>query len=170
MEYSRDKGDTLRFTKKVPPNYKKHRIGNDEGTRDKGRSKWQLHQKANDTYEDYIENQCFRYGPSRRQGERANEPFYQHCLELYKKQAGLCAITGVPMTYSRGYKVASNISIDRIDNKKGYEIGNVRLVSQWVNNAMGIWGEDTLYWWVKQITAHISETQKPLLEEGEIKE
>jgi len=29
------------------------------------------------------------------------------------------------------------VSIDRIQNNKGYEVGNVRLTLQWVNHALG---------------------------------
>lgn len=58
----------------------------------------------------------------------------KYLLELYNNQKGLCAISGVMMTYMRGSgRVYTNISIDRIDNSKGYIKGNVHLVCDVVN-------------------------------------
>jgi len=55
-------------------------------------------------------------------------------LDLYEKQNGLCAISGVSMTYVAGQgKVTTNISIDRIDSSKGYKRDNVQFVCDIVN-------------------------------------
>jgi len=44
-----------------------------------------------------------------------------YLLNLYEKQQGKCAISGVSMTYIVGHgRVNTNISIDRIDSSKGY--------------------------------------------------
>lgn len=48
---------------------------------------------------------------------------------IYDLQKGLCAITKIPMTTIRGKgKVITNISIDRLDTKKGYIKGNIQLL------------------------------------------
>lgn len=51
----------------------------------------------------------------------------QYVLDIYEQQKGLCNISGVPMTFEYGAKT-TNVSIDRVDNNKGYVKGNVHLV------------------------------------------
>lgn len=58
----------------------------------------------------------------------------ENLFKIYEKQKGLCAITKLPMTMIRfGGKVPTNISMDRIDNSRGYELENVQLVCRIVN-------------------------------------
>jgi len=60
--------------------------------------------------------------------------------ELYEKQKGLCAISGIKMTRDV-YMVKGdnhiinkkNISVDRIDSTKGYEKDNIQLVGAIIN-------------------------------------
>lgn len=52
--------------------------------------------------------------------------------DLYTKQEGNCAVTQEPMTFGRKPSL-TNISIDRIDNTKGYVINNVQLVCHIIN-------------------------------------
>lgn len=56
----------------------------------------------------------------------------QYLLDMYESQKGLCAISGVKMTYEHNAKT-TNISIDRIDSKIGYVKGNINLVCYIVN-------------------------------------
>lgn len=59
---------------------------------------------------------------------------YKFLYELYQKQQGKCAISGLPMTYYVGSgRNHYNISIDRIDSTKGYTKDNVQLVCAQVN-------------------------------------
>ncbi len=51
--------------------------------------------------------------------------------ELYESQNGLCKLSGLPMVKERGS--IYSMSVDRIDNNKGYILGNIRLVCQAVN-------------------------------------
>jgi hypothetical protein len=55
--------------------------------------------------------------------------------ELYCQQKGLCALTGIEMDMSMntGSRNPLCLSVDRIDDSKGYIPGNVRLVIHWVN-------------------------------------
>lgn len=55
--------------------------------------------------------------------------------ELYHKQEGKCAVSGIELTYKRhlGTKVLTNISLDRIDSKKPYTKDNVQFVCVGIN-------------------------------------
>ena len=74
--------------------------------------------------------------------------------DMWDAQQGKCSVTGLHMTYaSRPMRDSTglNASVDRIDQSKGYEKGNVRLVCFRVN-LMRHSGEDAdLLWWCKQI-------------------
>jgi hypothetical protein len=93
--------------------------------------------------EAFLKYMCYArmHNPKHMASQRANSQFYQHCLDLYKKQEGRCALTGIPMTYIHGNDIPTNISIDRLDNDRGYEIGNVRLVLNTVNFAISMVGD-----------------------------
>lgn len=61
----------------------------------------------------------------------------QDLYDLYKSQNGLCALSGIKLTYSkRNNKRISpyNISIDRIDSSKGYTKDNIHLVCASINS------------------------------------
>jgi hypothetical protein len=53
----------------------------------------------------------------------------EYLEELWKEQEGLCALSGIKMTFElkRG-RTHTNLSIDKIDRNKGYIIGNIQLV------------------------------------------
>ena len=50
---------------------------------------------------------------------------------LFKEQGGVCALSGIKLVETIGMNAsqrrASNMSLDRIDSKKGYVEGNVQL-------------------------------------------
>jgi hypothetical protein len=55
---------------------------------------------------------------------------------LWRTQQGKCALTSWPMTMELANGVVhTNCSIDRIDSKYGYEVGNVQLVCRAANVA-----------------------------------
>lgn len=71
---------------------------------------------------------------------------------LYNYQKGLCSLTGIPMTYITGKgKIPTNISIDRIDSNKGYEINNIRLVCRHANCMKMELTDEQLIWWCNRI-------------------
>lgn len=77
---------------------------------------------------------------------------------LFNKQNGLCAISGVPMTYYHTFDVGkggcgypTNVSIDRIDSNKGYETDNIQLVCYIANVMKSTLTETELLWWCNQI-------------------
>ena len=57
-------------------------------------------------------------------------------MELLCKQEGLCALSGTRLTFEKipgQPKVHTNLSIDRIDSNKGYDLDNIQLVAAIVN-------------------------------------
>lgn len=62
----------------------------------------------------------------------------KYVMDLLEEQKGLCALSGKEMTFIKKVnspKVHTNLSIDRIDSTKPYEIGNLQLVCA-VTNVM----------------------------------
>jgi hypothetical protein len=73
-------------------------------------------------------------------------------MSVYNKQEGLCALSGVEMTYNQfGGKCPSNISIDRIDSSKGYRADNIQLVCSLVNTMKMQYTKEELVFWCKKI-------------------
>jgi hypothetical protein len=56
-----------------------------------------------------------------------------YLLDIWTKQNGDCALTGIKMTWGQGSILPTSISIDRIDQSLGYVEGNVRLLCHAVN-------------------------------------
>ena len=67
------------------------------------------------------------------------EGFNKEYLDyLWKKQKGKCALSGIKMTYIKGQNIVlTNVSPDRIDSDKHYEVGNVQLVCYVYNSMKG---------------------------------
>lgn len=77
-----------------------------------------------------------------------------YLLELYASQKGICALSGVEMTYIAGQgRVGTNISIDRIDSSVGYVRGNVQFVCDVVNRMKQDLSQTDLFVWCKRIIA-----------------
>lgn len=56
-------------------------------------------------------------------------------MEVFNTQNKTCALTKLPLKWATGNNSDPfNMSLDRIDNTKGYELGNVRLVLLCVNS------------------------------------
>lgn len=52
---------------------------------------------------------------------------------LFIKQKGKCAISGLEITLGKSYKEMSTASLDRINSTKGYTIDNIQWVHRYVN-------------------------------------
>ena len=74
-------------------------------------------------------------------------------LELWDKQEGRCALTGLFMTYHKdgSGKKELNASIDRINPDIEYLVTNIQLVCSRANTLKHNLREDELYWWAKNI-------------------
>ena len=70
------------------------------------------------------------------------DEFMNEWQKQYEKTGLYCPKTEVLMTYIGGENVVNtNISIDRIDNKKNYEKGNVQFVTNMYNKLKGFYKE-----------------------------
>lgn len=78
-----------------------------------------------------------RLGQARRRGKFEVAIDARYLLDLWKKQEGLCALSGVKMAWREGALKIHSISIDRLDCSKGYVPGNVRLICFGLNNLRG---------------------------------
>jgi hypothetical protein len=97
----------------------------------RGQEQRNIYFKRFDSPEDHIRYLCTNDNSGWRQD--MNKPdFIAHCIDLYRKQKGLCALTGQQMEWQKGSKQPLLICIHRIDTKKKFEIGNVILVCAWV--------------------------------------
>jgi hypothetical protein len=75
--------------------------------------------------------------------------------EVFKKQKGLCALSGVPLTCIKipnSKKVHTNLSIDRIDSDKGYELDNIQLVCAIVNIMKSSLTMEEFKWWIQTLS------------------
>lgn len=67
----------------------------------------------------------------------------EYIWNLFLKQKGLCALSGIPIDFSKDYKEVNNkkllirssctASLDRIDSRFGYIEGNVQWVHKYIN-------------------------------------
>ena len=81
--------------------------------------------------------------------------------ELYEQQDKRCALTGVELTFIHGSgQVWTNVSIDRIDNTKGYELGNVRLVTYAANVARNSMSDAVFLAFCRRFLQHQSPMKK----------
>lgn len=90
-------------------------------------------------------------------GDRKYMLTVEQILELHNKQKGLCGLTGVVMTCTlvKGTITHTNASIDRIDNSKGYLLGNIELVCVGVNKLRcGLTRSEYIDWCKKVADKH----------------
>jgi uncharacterized protein (DUF779 family) len=61
----------------------------------------------------------------------------EYLSSLFESQSGCCALSGQvlypPDNYKVGWKIKTNMSLDRIDSSEGYIVGNVQWVTKQVN-------------------------------------
>jgi hypothetical protein len=84
-------------------------------------------------------------------------------LETLRSQEARCAISGIP--FDLGFNLSKDFSrnpfapsLDRIDGKKGYVQGNVRVVLAAVNYAINEWGTDAYLQICRAVAAKSQET------------
>lgn len=58
-------------------------------------------------------------------------------IELFDRQGGLCALSGIKLTWGRGAVQSTSLSIDRLDSRRGYHLDNVRLICTAINAFRG---------------------------------
>ncbi len=67
-----------------------------------------------------------------------------HLISLWENQRGLCALSGIKMSFGQGLNALS-ASVDRFNPKKGYTKGNVRLVCFCLNALRGTLSDEEAY-------------------------
>ena len=79
--------------------------------------------------------------------------------ELWNKQCGRCSISDIPMTYElRKGRIPTNVSIDRINSKEGYIMGNIQLVCMACNQIKSDLTEEEMYNFCKKIVEYYENT------------
>lgn len=100
----------------------------------------------------------FRFLGARDRALKQNIEFnitFDYVKELWNKQKGICALSGIPMTYAlKEGRTPTNISIDKIDRAKGYTIGNVQLVCMACNQIKSDLTEEEMYNFCKRIVGY----------------
>jgi len=103
----------------------------------------------------------FRKGISKLKSTRTKQGVSFHltaedCIELWEKQGGKCALSGVYMTHTPNGDpfTSKNTSVDRLDHTKGYYPQNVQLVCSAVNMLRGSLSQEDFTWWVINIYKH----------------
>jgi hypothetical protein len=92
-------------------------------------------------------------------GKSRNKEFTinrEYVWDLFKKQNGKCAISGVELNFAKTNKNQKinregNASLDRIDSRKGYIEGNVQWVHKRINSMKNNMTEKELINWCKLI-------------------
>ena len=79
-------------------------------------------------------------GRARRKGVKFDLDI-EHLRHLWSECGGKCPMTGVSMLKKSYVNNPLAMTVDRLDGKKGYIKGNVRLVSRWYNIARSNWGD-----------------------------
>lgn len=99
--------------------------------------------------------------------DRANKhkmPFtitLDYLLDLWNKQNGICALSGIKMTYElKKGRTHTNVSIDKIDRTKGYIIGNIQLVCMACNQIKSDMPENLMYYFCKNIVEYYENKDK----------
>lgn len=66
-----------------------------------------------------------------------------YLYNLYNETNGRCALSGEEIEFDKNKQIRyQNLSIDRIDSNKGYEIGNIQLVDKRINMMKGTLSND----------------------------
>jgi len=76
-------------------------------------------------------------------------------MSIWEAQGGLCAISGMKMTWSKGKTLPTSISLDRIDIRAGYTKANLRLVCYQVNCFRNRWTDAEMLVMAKAIVTSL---------------
>jgi hypothetical protein len=78
----------------------------------------------------------------------------EYIWQLYEHQNGLCAISGVPISFGARSSDKNSASLDRIDSSLGYVEGNVQWVHKKINFMKGKDSDDEFIEWCRLVTNH----------------
>lgn len=100
-----------------------------------------------------------RHGLKRRPTD--NPATIDDLMRKFEEQGGKCAISGVTLTWAQGKVLPTSISLDRIDQDKGYSADNLRLVCQAVNAFRGRMSDDDMLQMAIAIVANMAPDALP---------
>ena len=94
----------------------------------------------------------------------------EYVYTLFKEQGGKCALSGVDITLPVKWKDNTyTASLDRIDNDKGYVIGNVQWVHKHVNIMKNSFPQDMFIYLCNRISDNHTVVDLPLTEVNDFK-
>ena len=82
-------------------------------------------------------------------------------MKMWKEQEGKCAISGVTMTWATGSLQSTSITLDRIDQTRGYSADNLRLACHAANTFRGRMSDDQMY---EMAVAIVTNMKRPKLQ------
>ena len=96
-----------------------------------------------------------RFLAAKDRAKKKNLPFdisKEYLKELWDKQNGKCAISGIDMTFEQcNGRTSTNVSIDQINPNEGYTVGNIQLVCMAINQIKSDLKMDEVYMFCKCI-------------------
>jgi len=96
-----------------------------------------------------------RYLGARDRANKKGIPFNitkEYLKEKWDEQNGKCAVCGIPMTFEQCKgRTPTNVSIDQINHKEGYTVGNVQLVCMAINQMKSDMEMNDLYMFCEAI-------------------
>jgi hypothetical protein len=95
-----------------------------------------------------------------RRRETENPATLDDLMKIWEAQNGLCALSGIKMTWAQGKLLSTSITMDRIDHMKGYSADNIRLLCHAVNAFLGRMSDQDMY----KMAAALVENMKPKCE------
>lgn len=85
-----------------------------------------------------------RFRKDRTEDHHKNDISIDHLKELWDKQDGKCYWLGIQMSLE-DLEISNSpfaVSVERLDNDKGYVVGNVALASRFANRGRGAYNKD----------------------------
>jgi len=107
-----------------------------------------------------IRNLYIRHLSNGRSGSKRRKVFTEEgCVtpellkEIWNAQDGKCAVTGIQMTHIQGsgFRVWTNVTVDRINPDEGYKLNNIRLVCRAVNYMKAAMTDQEMMQWAALI-------------------
>lgn len=118
--------------------------------------------RTNSSLEQHFSRLCINQRYAHKKGHRGKDPdgfliTVEDLLQIWDRQEGKCAYSGILMTHHRDgiSRVDINASLDRRNPNAGYTLENVHLVCNRVNTMKHTLDEDMFMWWIKNIAEHL---------------
>lgn len=77
-------------------------------------------------------------------------------MAIWNAQGGRCALSGIQMTWAQGKLLPTSITLDRLDQSKGYSADNIRLLCHAVNSFRGLMSDAEMLTMARAIVDNMS--------------